>query len=63
MSLIQRNAFVIEVSNAGVCVRVCARVWERSGREGETSVSKMRTHHWVECLMSWLHIGSRRRFP
>lgn len=30
-------------------------------REGEMSVSEMRTYHW--CLMRWLHIGRRRWFP
>ncbi len=29
-----------------------------SEREGEMSVSKVRIHHWLECLMSWLHIGT-----
>lgn len=37
-------------------------VGERAG-EGEMSVSKIKTHQRLECLMSWLHIGSRRHFP
>lgn len=37
---------------------------ERMEREREraSDVSKMRTHGWLRCLMSWLHIRNRRRF-
>lgn len=31
-------------------------------KERESDVSKMRTHGWLRCLMSWLHIRNRRRF-
>lgn len=43
-------------------VDICVCVTEKKG-EAEQPVSKVRTHHWLECLMRWLHIRSRRWFP